>query len=56
LLLTTPVVAPGDATPRGEHPDWILGPAVADQLARILDHGFDPHSTELQEPMPYLPH
>jgi NAD(P)-dependent dehydrogenase (short-subunit alcohol dehydrogenase family) len=56
LLLTTPVVSPGDAATRAEHADWILGPDVAGQLARILDHGFDRSITELQEPVPYLPH
>jgi NADP-dependent 3-hydroxy acid dehydrogenase YdfG len=55
LLLTTPVVAPDDAATRAEHPDWILGPAVAGHVARILDHDFDPTVTLLQEPVPYVP-
>jgi NAD(P)-dependent dehydrogenase (short-subunit alcohol dehydrogenase family) len=56
LLLTTPVVAPDDATTRSEHPDWILGPDVAGHVARILGPGFDRATTMLQEPVRYLPH
>jgi NAD(P)-dependent dehydrogenase (short-subunit alcohol dehydrogenase family) len=56
LLLTTPVVAPDDAETRSAHPDWILGPAVAGHVARILRPDFDRHTTFVQEPVPYLPH
>ncbi len=55
LLLTTPVVSPDDEELRATHPDWILGPTVADHVARILQHDFDRANMLLQEPVPYEP-